>query len=88
MTITTIPDEFRSFVKAELERGRYESLDELLAEALRVLRDREEFIDERREEIRAQLAQGIAEAERGELLDGEEAMERIRRDLARRHGEE
>jgi len=83
-----IPDDLRPFVQSELERGRYGSLEELVAEGLRALRDREEFIDEHREELRAQIASGVAQAERGELVDGEEAMERIRRELIARDSDE
>ena len=84
MTIASIPDDLRSFVESELARGRYRSLEELLAEGVRVLRDREAFIDEHRDELRSQIAEGVAQAERGELVDGEEAMEQLRRDLAER----
>lgn len=47
-------------------------------------RDREEFIDGHRDELRAQIAVGVAQAERGELVDGDDAMERIRRELIAR----
>jgi predicted transcriptional regulator len=63
-------------------------LDDLLAEGLRLLRDREAFLAEHREALRAQIAEGVAQAERGQLVDGEEAMERLRRDLDEQFGEE
>ena len=88
MTIESIPDDLRSFAQDEIGRGHYRSLDELLAEGLRLLREREAFIDEHRPVLRAQIAEGVAQAERGELADGEEAMERLRRDLNGRVGEE
>lgn len=84
MTIESIPEELRSFVSGELGSGRYRSLDELLAEALRLLRERETFLEEHRDELRAQIAEGVAQAERGELVDGDAAMERLRRDLDER----
>ncbi len=87
VTIHSIPDELRSFVQDEIGRGHYRSLDELLAEGLRLLREREAFIDEHREELRAQIAEGVLQAEHGELVDGEEAMERLRRDLDEQFGE-
>jgi hypothetical protein len=52
-----------------------------------LLREREAFIDEHREELRAQIAEGVLQAECGELVDGEAAMERLRRDLDDRFGE-
>ena len=87
MTIHSIPDELRSFVQDEIGRGHYRSLDELLAEGLRLLREREAFIDVHREALREQIAEGVSQAERGELVDGEEAMERLRRDLDEQFGE-
>jgi predicted transcriptional regulator len=66
-------------VQEEIERGHYRSLEGLLAEGLRVLRERETFIGAHRDELRAQIAEGVAQAARGELVDGEEAMERLRR---------
>lgn len=88
MTIDGIPDDLRSFARDEIGRGHYRSLDELLAEGLRLLREREAFIGEHRADLRAQIARGVAQAERGEFVDGEEAMERIRSDLNGRAGEE
>lgn len=34
------------------------------------------------DELRAEIARGVAQAERAEFIDGEAAMERLRRDLA------
>jgi antitoxin ParD1/3/4 len=86
MTIQSIPDELRSFVEDEIGRGHYGSLDELLAEGLRLLREREAFIDEHRDALRAQIAEGVLQVERGELVDGEEVMEQLRRDLDEQFG--
>ena len=80
MTIESIPEELRSFVQAELGSGRYASLDELLAEGLRVLREHEAFIERHREALRALIAEGVAQADQGELLDDEEVMESLRQD--------
>lgn len=52
MASTNLPDDLRAFVQAELQRGRYRSIEELLTEGLRVLRDHEAFIDEHRDELR------------------------------------
>jgi antitoxin ParD1/3/4 len=82
MDIENIPDELRAFVRAELGSGRYRSVDDLIAEGLRVLFERETFISVHCRELRDEIARGVAQAERGELVDGEAAMERLRRDLA------
>jgi antitoxin ParD1/3/4 len=82
MGIENIPDELRAFVRAELGSGRYRSLDDLLAEGLRALHERETFIGDRCAELRDEIARGVAQVERGEFIDGEAAMERLRSDLA------
>ena len=87
MGIENIPEDLRSFVNGELGSGRYRSLDELLAEGLRLLREHETFLEEHRDELREQIAEGVLQAERGELLDGEEAMDRLRRELGERQRE-
>ena len=87
MTIENIPEDLRSFVSRELGRGRYRTLDDLLVEGLRLLRERDAFVEEHREELRAQVAAGVSQAERGEFVDGEEAMERLRRELGERQRE-
>jgi antitoxin ParD1/3/4 len=87
MTNDSIPEELRSFVQAELGSGRYASLDELLVEGLRVLREHEAFIEGHREALRTLIAEGVAQAERGELLDGEEVLERLRQQLVERSRE-
>jgi len=44
MTIESIPEDLRAFVSSELGSGRYCSLEELLAEALRLLHEHETFL--------------------------------------------
>lgn len=83
-----IPEDLRSFVREAIGRGDYRSVDELIAEAVRLLREREVFVAEHRATLRAQIEEGVAQAERGELVDGEDALERLRREIDDRFGEE
>lgn len=39
-----------------------------------------------RDPLHAQIAAGVAQAERGERVDGDEGLERLRRELIDRHG--
>ena len=87
MTIESIPDELRAFVSSELGSGRYRSLEELLAEGLRLLHEHETFLAAHLGDLRAQIADGVAQAERGELADGEEALQRLGRELRERQRE-
>jgi antitoxin ParD1/3/4 len=67
----------------QLEPGRFESVDEIVIEALRLLQEREELFASHREQLRAQIAEGVAAEERGELRDGREAIADVRRRIER-----
>ena len=57
---------------------------EIVREALRLLKEREELKRLRIAEIRKAIAIGSAEAERGEFIDGKEAFAAIRKRSAER----
>ncbi len=54
-------------VEEQLRSGKYKSRDEVLGEALRVLKAR----DAERERIRNRIQDGLEAADRGELVDGD-----------------
>jgi antitoxin ParD1/3/4 len=58
-----IPPEFQQFVEHELAWGNYQSLQELIGEGLRLLRER------KLEELRKELDKGLAELDRGEGIE-------------------
>ena len=76
MDLSSIPNELRPFVEAKLAAGS--SFEEIVRDALRLLRFNEDFLGEHMEEIDRQVAEGIAAEERGELHDSEWAMDAIR----------
>ena len=84
MDLGSLPDEVKDLVRAQIERGRFQSVDEVVCEALRLLQEREELFASHREELRAQIAEGIAAEERGELRDGAEAIADVRRRIDER----
>jgi len=59
--------------QTRLRDGTYSSADELLDDALRLLEQREAF--------RKAVAHGLAQADRGELRDGEEVFAELEADL-------
>lgn len=63
-----IPAEHEQFVKAIISRGIYNSEDEVVDEALRLLKKRESRIEQLREE----LAPALARLERGEGIELDE----------------
>jgi antitoxin ParD1/3/4 len=75
---------FDRFVADLLKTGLYQSQSEVVREGLRLLMEREQFKKLRLNELRGQVALGTAEAERGQLVDGEEVFRRIRAKSAQR----
>ena len=84
MDLTTLPDEVKELVRAQLEAGRFQSVDEVVVEALRLLQEREQLFDSHRDELRVQVAEGVAAEERGEFRDGREAIAGVRRRIDER----
>lgn len=59
----SLPAELQQFVAQEIASGQYQSTDELLGEAVRLLRER------KRHELRRQLQLGLDQLESGEAFD-------------------
>ena len=78
MDLASLPAELKELVRAQLETGRFQSVDEVVYEALRILGEREELFASHRDELRAQIAEGVAAEERGELRDGDDAVADVR----------
>ncbi len=72
-------DELEALIQKDVERGRYQSADEFVARAVQMLHEQEEWLSESRSDIAAKIKHGYAQAERGELVDGEEAFQELRR---------
>ncbi|MEG4169681.1 MULTISPECIES: type II toxin-antitoxin system ParD family antitoxin [unclassified Microcoleus] len=82
MNITLKPDH-NKFIEAQVKSGKYSSVDEVIAAALELLADRsdrqqsdlyQEWVDE----TRPKVAAGLAQLERGEGIDGEIVIARLR----------
>ena len=65
----------------KVESGDYQSVSEVVREALRLLRERERDRAAGLTEIQAKIESGYAQSRRGELMDGEEAFRRVLRGL-------
>lgn len=75
---------FDDFVAGLLKSGYYQTQSEVLREGLRLLKEREELKGLRLTELRKEIALGIEQADRGEFVDGPEAIARIRKRSAQR----
>jgi antitoxin ParD1/3/4 len=87
MTIHLRP-ELEALIQQDVERGPYQSADEFVAQAVQMLHEHEQWLADNRVEIAAKIEHGFGQAERGELVDGEEAFRQLRQrhDQPRKQG--
>jgi putative addiction module CopG family antidote len=84
MDLKSLPEEAKDLVRAQIEAGHFQSVDEVVCEALRLLHEREELFASQRDVLRSQIAEGVAAEERGEFRDGAEAVADVRRRIDER----
>ncbi len=86
MTIDLKPEQQR-VIDLAVQSGAYQDPGEVLDQALEIIReqlDLEDWMLGQREAVAAHVAQGFAQAERGELIDGDAAVEMLRQRRADR----
>jgi antitoxin ParD1/3/4 len=86
MTIELKPEQQR-VIDLAVRSGAYQNPGEVLDQAFEIIREQLELEDwmlQQREEVSAHIAAGLAQAERGELIDGDAAVESLRRRRAER----
>ena len=74
----SITPELDAFLQGRVQSGRYQTTSEVVREALRLLERHEQERDEAFVQLKAKLQKGADEAERGELLNGDEVFEELR----------
>jgi Arc/MetJ-type ribon-helix-helix transcriptional regulator len=86
MTIDLNPEQQRT-IDLAVRSGAYQNPAEVLDRAFEIIReqlDLEDWMPGQREEVSAHIAKGFSQAERGDLMDGDEAVEMLRRRRAAR----
>jgi Arc/MetJ-type ribon-helix-helix transcriptional regulator len=64
-----------------IQSGAYRTPDEVLDQAFEIIREQlrlQDWMADKREAVAAHIAAGFAQAERGELMDGEAAIQTLR----------
>jgi antitoxin ParD1/3/4 len=79
-----LPPELEQFIEEKVQSGDYASAEKVVEDALARWRA-EELIDPA--QLRRLVAEGQAEADRGELIDAEEVFRKIAERSAQRRGE-
>jgi antitoxin ParD1/3/4 len=72
------------FFAGELRSGHYQSVNDIIAQGLGMLRAQEEFIRSHTAELREKIAVGLEQVERGDLVDGGTAIRHLREKLQQR----
>lgn len=86
MTIDLKPEQQR-VIDLAVQSGAYQNPDEVLDQAFEIIREQlnlEDWMLGQREEVASHIAAGFAQAERGELIDGDEVLEILRKRRAER----
>ena len=71
MNVSLTPH-LEGFVTKKVESGLYSSQSEVVREGLRLLVERDRMVEARLDELRGEIAEGLQQARRGELIPGDE----------------
>ncbi len=77
-----LTQELEQLVQSRVNSGRYGSASEVVRDALRLLADRDELMELRKQELRKRIAQGLDSLRRSEGVDGDEFFAQLEREEA------
>jgi antitoxin ParD1/3/4 len=80
MNVSLTP-ELEQLVHEKVKSGRYLSASEVVREALRLLEERDRIRETRLEALRKEIAVGIEQGNKGEIIDGAEVFRELREDI-------
>lgn len=83
MNVNLTPD-LEALVQRKVQSGLYNNQSEVVREALRLLVQQDRVREAHLEKLRGALAEGLAQADRGELLEGPKVVSEVRESLRRR----
>lgn len=83
MNVNLTP-ELEKLIREKVASGLYNNRSEVVREALRLLAEQDRLRDAHLEKLRAALAIGLEQADRGDVLDGPEVVEEMRAFLRER----
>ncbi|MFB8796072.1 MAG: type II toxin-antitoxin system ParD family antitoxin [Microcoleus sp.] len=71
--------EYEEFIRSQIQSGKYGSAEEIIGEAIALLRERKQRI----EELRQKIAVGTAQIAQGQVTDGELVFAKIQEKIDR-----
>ena len=84
MNVSLTP-ELEQYVHSKVKSGRYLSASEVVREALRLLEERDRLREIRLATLQKEIAIGIEQIDRGEVVDGEEVIQELLEELEQSH---
>jgi len=82
MTIQINRPEIEALIQQRLHSGAFESVEDVLFDALEIQAERETWLQENKDAINAKIDRGLAQLDRGEGIPGEELRKRLEADKA------
>jgi len=82
MTIQINRPEIEALIQQRLHSGAFESVEDVLFDALEIQGEREAWLQENKDAINAEIERGLAELDRGEGIPGDELRKRLEADKA------
>lgn len=82
MTIQINRPEIEALIRQRLHSGAFESVEDVLFDALEIQREREAWLQENKEAINAKIERGLAQLDRGEGTPGDQLRARLADDKA------
>lgn len=73
----SLKPEHEAFIQTQLAQGNYQSADELLSQALNLLQQQKDY-EQWLHETRQKIADGVAALERGEAIEGDVVIAKMR----------
>jgi antitoxin ParD1/3/4 len=77
MTIQINRPEIEALIQERLHSGAFESVEDVLFDALEIQREREAWLQENKTEINAKIERGLAQLDRGEGIPGDQLRKRL-----------
>ncbi len=85
MNVNLTP-ELEALIHRKVASGLYNNQSEVVREALRLLAEQDRLREEHLKGLRTALSEGLAQADRGQLLEGQEVIAEVRKELRKRRG--
>jgi antitoxin ParD1/3/4 len=82
MTIEINRPEIEALIRQRLRSGAFESVEDVIFDALEIQGEREAWLQENKDVINAKIERGLAQLDRGEGLPGEGLRKRLEAEKA------